>query len=89
MMWMNWWRKRFRKPNTFFSGRLEVEYLNREYNLDIPESEYTTLSGYIISGLEDIPEPGTNLDLDKFHIKILRGSDTRIELVSLKIKAEE
>jgi CBS domain containing-hemolysin-like protein len=68
-----------------FSGRLEVDYLNNEYHLDIPEGEYTTLSGYIISGFEDIPEAGTALDLDKFHIKIVKASDKRIELVKLKI----
>jgi len=72
-----------------FAGRLEVDYLNNEYELDIPEGDYTTLSGYIINGFEDIPEAGTVFDLDRFHIKILRATDTRIELVSLKIKAEE
>jgi CBS domain containing-hemolysin-like protein len=72
-----------------FSGRLEVDYLNREYGLDIPEGEYTTLSGYIISGMEDIPEPGTDLDLDDYHIKILRATDTRIELVSIKTIKQE
>lgn len=72
-----------------FAGRLEVDYLNNEYELNIPEGEYTTLSGYIINGFEDIPEAGTVFDLDRFHIKILRATDTRIELVSLKIKAEE
>ena len=71
-----------------FSGRLEVSYLNEEYHLDIPEGEYTTLSGYIISGFEDIPEAGTSLDLDKFHLKILKASDKRIELVKVKVMSE-
>ena len=68
-----------------FSGRLEVDYLNEEHKLDIPEGEYTTLSGYIINGFEDIPEAGTALDLDKFHIKILKATDKRIELVKVKV----
>lgn len=72
-----------------FSGRLEVDYLNSEYNLQIPEGEYTTLSGYIISGFEDIPEPGTVIDLDRFHIKVLRATDKRIELVDIKIRTEQ
>jgi CBS domain containing-hemolysin-like protein len=71
-----------------FSGRLEVDYLNHEYDLGIPEGEYTTLSGYLISGFEDIPEAGTTFDLDNFHVRILRATDTRIELVSLKLKKE-
>jgi putative hemolysin len=73
-----------------FSGRLEIDYLNNEYNLQIPEGEYTTLSGYIVNGFEDIPEAGTSIDLDeKFHIKIMKASDKRIELVKIKLIEEE
>ncbi|MES2621667.1 MAG: hemolysin family protein [Bacteroidota bacterium] len=72
-----------------FSGRLEIDYLNNEYHLEIPEGEYTTLSGYIISGFEDIPEPGTVIALDNFQIKVLRATDKRIELVNFEIKTEE
>jgi CBS domain containing-hemolysin-like protein len=71
------------------SGRLEVDYLNNKYEIGIPEGEYTTLSGYIISVFEDIPEPGTKIDLDNFSFKILRASDKRIELVNVKLKEAE
>ncbi len=81
--------KKISDKEFMLSGRLEVDYLNQEYDLEIPEGEYTTLSGYIISGFEDIPEPGVSIDLDNFHIRILRASDKRIELLSLKIKNEE
>lgn len=67
-----------------FSGRLEVDYLNREYELDLPEGEYTTLSGYIIQECEDIPEPGTEFTAGSYRFKILRATDTRIELVNIK-----
>ena len=81
--------KKISEKEFVFSGRLEIDYLNNEYQLEIPEGEYTTLSGYIISGFEDIPEPGTVIDLNHFHIKVLRASDKRIELVNLKLKSEE
>ncbi len=80
--------KKISEDEFIFSGRLEVDYLNNEYHLNIPEDEYTTLSGYIISGFEDIPEAGTTLDLDRFHIKIMKASDKRIELVKLKLIPE-
>ena len=70
------------------SGRLEVDYLNQEYGLGIPEGEYSTLSGYIISGFEDIPEAGTVIDLNSFHIKVLKASDKRIELVNVKVRQD-
>ena len=81
--------KRISDVEFILSGRLEVDYLNREHNLQIPEGEYTTLSGYIINGFEDIPEAGTSLDLDRFHVKILKASDKRIELLRLKVTEQE
>lgn len=80
--------KKVSETEFILSGRLEVDYLNQEYELEIPEGEYSTLSGYIISGFEDIPEAGTSIDLDKFHIKVLKASDKRIELLNLKVKNE-
>ncbi|MFN8297746.1 MAG: hemolysin family protein [Chitinophagales bacterium] len=71
------------------SGRLDIDYLNREYKLDIPEGDYTTLSGYVISGFEDIPEAGKVIEMDDFVIRVLRATDTRIELVNLKLKEKE
>ena len=71
-----------------FSGRLEIDYLNRAYNLKIPEDDYNTLSGYIISSNEDIPEPGTTIEADRFRIKILKATGIKIELVNLKVREE-
>ena len=81
--------KKITDTEFIFSGRLEIDFLNNEYHLQIPEGEYTTLSGYIINGFEDIPEAGTVINLDHFHIKVLRASDKRIELLNLKVKPEE
>ncbi len=81
--------KKVNDQEFIFSGRLEINYLNSEYELEIPEGEYSTLSGYLITGFEDIPEPGTTIDLDNFHIKILRSTNTTIDLVNLRIKKED
>lgn len=81
--------KKVNDQEFIFSGRLEISYLNSEYELEIPEGEYSTLSGYLIAGFEDIPEPGTAIDLDNFHIKILRSTNTTIDLVNLRIKKED
>ncbi len=82
-------QKRVDDKEFIFSGRLEIDYLNREFDLNIPEGDYTTLSGYIINRFEDIPEPGKQFEEDGFIIKILRGTETRIELVNIKLKEKE
>lgn len=70
-----------------FSSRLDIDYLNEKYDLDLPESdEYETLGGLIISELETIPDAGTILALDKYEILIEQVSDRKIEIVKLIIK---
>ena len=68
-----------------FSCRLEVEYLNERYNLDIEESdEYDTLAGYIIFAYDGIPASGTVIESGGLEIKVLRTTRTRVELARVK-----
>ncbi|WP_339648976.1 hemolysin family protein [uncultured Salegentibacter sp.] len=70
-----------------FSARLEVDYLNENYKFSIPEGEnYETLGGYIVNHTEEIPQQNEELEVDNFSFKILEVSNTKIELVELKIK---
>ena len=68
-----------------FSGRLELDYLKEKYELDFPENESETLSGYIINKHEAIPKQKETIILDHYQIDVLTVSDTRIEMVKLKI----
>ena len=68
-----------------FSCRLEVEYLNDKYEINIPESdEYDTLAGYIISRYEELPTAGTVMEFDGLRIKILQTTRSRIELARIE-----
>ncbi|MDO6737216.1 hemolysin family protein [Wenyingzhuangia sp. 2_MG-2023] len=67
------------------SARLEVDYLNEAYELNIPKSEsYETLGGFIIQNVENIPEVDEEFVMNNLHIKITKVSNTRIEEVYLK-----
>lgn len=69
-----------------FSARLEIKYLNREYELDIPENdEYETLGGFITWFKEDIPVQGELIEYENLQIKILKTTRNRVELVRLKL----
>ena len=70
-----------------FSARLEVDYLNGHYNLDLPESEdYETLGGLIVNFTEEIPKLHEEVLINNYHFKIIDVSDTKINIVSLIIK---
>lgn len=68
-----------------FSARLEIDYLNHKYKLDLPVSDdYETLAGLIISDHEDIPAVDEQIQIDDFLFIITRASESRIEEVRLK-----
>ncbi|MGB5170414.1 hemolysin family protein [Eudoraea sp.] len=69
-----------------FSARLEVDYLNEQYKLELPESEeYETLGGLIVNETGEIPEKDTEIQIAQFVFNILEVSSTKIDVVSLQI----
>ncbi len=67
------------------SCRLDVEYLNEQYDLGIEESdEYDTLAGYILYNYDGIPSAGTVIAADKLEIKVLRSTRARVELARVR-----
>jgi putative hemolysin len=70
------------------SGRLEIDRINEEYNLKIPDGDYDTLSGFIIAHHETIPETNEIIEIDQYTFKILNVSETKIETVKLVINED-
>ncbi|WP_299158119.1 hemolysin family protein [uncultured Eudoraea sp.] len=73
--------------NTYkFSARLEVDYLNEQYKLELPESEeYETLGGLIVNETGEIPDQNAEIKVEHFLFTILEVSSTKIDLVSLQV----
>lgn len=73
-----------------FSARLEVDYLNEVYKLNLSESEnYETLGGLIVNFTEEIPEQGKTVIIEDFSFHILEVSNTKIEVVEVKSYRED
>ena len=69
------------------SGRLEIDYLNEKYQLNLPEKDdYETLAGMIMFYYGSIPVNNDVIRIGKILIKVLRSTTTRLELVNLKIE---
>jgi putative hemolysin len=67
-----------------FAGRLEIDYINEKYpDLTLPEGEYQTLSGYLVSIEQDIPEEGHEIHTNGLYFIIEKVSETKIELVKV------
>ncbi len=72
-----------------FSARLEIDYLNEKYSLNLPVSEeYETLAGMILFYNQSIPKVGEESVIKQFKIMILEATNTRIEEVKVEILDE-
>lgn len=72
------------------NARLEVNYLNEKYNLEIPEGDYSTLGGFILAYHESLPQAGEVIEIAPFTFLIESVSNARINVLLLTVnKAQD
>jgi putative hemolysin len=73
-----------------FSGRVEIDALNKKYGLNIPESEeYETLTGFILHHHENIPEPNEKIAIPPFTFTVMFVQGTSVGMVRMKVDRTE
>lgn len=78
--------RRINDRSFILPGRQEIDDLNEEYKLNIPDSDqYETLAGFILYHHESIPRVNSVVTIGKMNFKILKATLTRIEMVHLTI----
>ncbi len=79
--------KELAEDSYLFSARFDVEYLNQNYKLSIPESDsYGTLGGFIVDFTKEIPLKGEEITIGNYHFVIEEATNKKIELVIMTIK---
>lgn len=67
-----------------FSARMDLNYINEKYKLNIEMGEeFETLGGFIIHHLEEIPDAGAKLHHSDLHFFVEEVSDKRIEVIKI------
>lgn len=67
------------------SAKLEVDYLNEKYDMNLPEGDYETLGGFVLANLEEIPSTNEVFIIDNYEVKVLEASEQRIDKVELTV----
>lgn len=71
-----------------FSGRLDIQYLNEKFPaLALPTGDYNTLSGYLVTATQTIPEQGLKLDLDGKTFVLELVSNRKIETIRVIVNS--
>lgn len=71
-----------------FSARLEVDYINEKYGLNLPVGEYETLAGMIVTEHEDIPKQDEEVKISHFLFKIIEANNRVIDTVQIQVLNE-
>jgi len=67
-----------------FSAKVKVNYLNQNYNLNLPDStEYETLGGLILSSISKMPEKNQKIEINNSVFIVSKVNDNFIEEVIL------
>ena len=78
--------KRLDSGEYLLSARLEIEKVNDEFDLDLPESdEYMTIGGLILHEYQSFPKLNEVVKIGRWEFKIIKNTATKIELVRLKV----
>lgn len=71
-----------------FSGRLEIDYVNDKFGLQLPSDEdYVTIAGLIMREAQGIPKPQEVVQVGDFLFEVLKSSGNKIDLVKLTYKS--
>jgi len=80
------YEKKLNDSHFIFSGRLEIDYINDKYGLNMPENdEYETIAGFILYHTESIPKINDQIIIENLKFSILKVTNTRVELIKLEI----
>ncbi len=80
--------KELEKNHYLFSARLEIDYLNSEYDLGIPEGDYSTLGGFVIHICEKIPRAKEIIRQGPFEFIVTKARGAKLEEVELRYHDE-
>lgn len=71
------------------SARHEIDYLNDKFELTLPDGDYDTLGGLILTLNEDLPDLNQVIETDGFSFKIMSMQEHRIDTVKLTITPKQ
>lgn len=68
------------------SSRWEVDDINKECNIELPEGDYNTIGGLIMYFAEDIPNANDVVEIENYQFIILEASENKVDTVRLEIR---
>ncbi len=78
--------KKIEMNSFILNGKTEIDILNEEYELNIPDGDYETIAGYIMLKIGRIPHKGESFKVDNYLVHIIRSDKTKIDLIKFTVE---
>ena len=80
--------KKISENEYVFSGRLEIDYVQEQFDIQLPVSdEYLTIAGLILHYYQGFPKINEEIIIGNYMCKVIKASANKIELIKLKVLA--
>lgn len=78
--------KKISEKEYILSGRLEIDTINQQFNLNLPESDkYITIAGLILYFHEKLPKINEIINIDNFKFQVIKVTKNKIELIKMSL----
>lgn len=77
--------KKIDESTYIISGKVEIDYINEGFGLNLSEGDYETLSGYITSRIGRIPKVKEKFEIEGRHFTVLKSDERKVSLVKLSL----
>ncbi len=77
--------KRLEDGSYLVDASTPINDIERELGVTFPDTEYETLAGYLLEVFQRIPSTGEEINLGRFHFKIVASSKNKIEKVLMRV----
>lgn len=71
------------------SGRVEIDYINEKYFLELPYGDYETVAGFVLHAAGKIPRQGDVIRYNSFKVTVSKATKNKIQLVQLEVEKEK
>ncbi|HOA47251.1 MAG TPA: hemolysin family protein [Paludibacteraceae bacterium] len=78
--------KKLNDKEYLLSGRLEIDFINEQFDLRLPETDdYLTIAGFIMYHYQKIPQQNDVIRIENYTFRIIKARNSRIDLVKLSL----
>ena len=79
------WIRKISHAEYLVSGRTELETLERELGIDLPQTKYVTVAGLLLGRTREVPTPGAVVELANLVLVVERATPQAIQEVRIRL----